>query len=119
VSYSYSYSYSYSFAAVPRGTRIRGDTFARLRKNQPCPMAAEKEATPAWATWLAHAELAPDFQVAPTLAAFERQRAEIRATLWRLLGRLPPRPSMPRALTLSIEETEQCRIERFELDNGA
>ena len=33
----------------------------------------------------------PDFRPAGTWSAWERQRAEIRATLWTLLGEFPPR----------------------------
>jgi dienelactone hydrolase len=69
--------------------------------------------------WLAHAQVAPDFRVADSIEEFERQRAELRTTLWKLLGRLPPRPAPVVTHTLSVEETDVARIERFEFDNGA
>src|SRR4051794_20588608 len=74
---------------------------------------------PAWARWLAHAELAPDFQPASTRDAFERQRTEIRATAWKLLGALPPRPARPAVTIVSSDEHHGCRIERLTIENGA
>src|SRR4051812_16584189 len=72
----------------------------------------------AWARWLARAELAPEFQPASTRAAFEQQRAEVRATAWALLGALPPRPPQPSVRTISVDH-DGCRIERLAIDNGA
>jgi dienelactone hydrolase len=82
-------------------------------------MSPETASTCADSAWLRHAEAVPEFRVADTIEEFERQRAEIRATLWKLLGRLPPRPSPIHARILSVEETDVARIERFELENGA
>ncbi len=69
--------------------------------------------------WIDHAELAPDFRVAGSRPAFAEQRAEVRATLWRLLGRLPPRPKVPRVRTLTREDQGTHWQECFEFDNGA
>jgi dienelactone hydrolase len=69
--------------------------------------------------WLAHAPLASDFQVARNRTAFEAQRAEIRTTLWQLLGKLPPRPKVPAVKTLAREDKDTYWLERFEFDNGA
>lgn len=82
-------------------------------------MPPETDLSSVAASWLAHAELPPDFRVASTIEEFERQRTEIRETLWRLLGRLPARPITLQVRTVSVEETEVARIERFEFDNGA
>lgn len=73
----------------------------------------------AWARWLAYAEVAPDFEPASTRDAFERQRAEVRATAWNLLGALPPRPPEPRVSIISTDGHAGCRIERLAIDNGA
>ncbi|MFA5193558.1 MAG: alpha/beta hydrolase family protein [Verrucomicrobiia bacterium] len=69
--------------------------------------------------WLEHAPLAPDFRVARTRKAFEKQRAEVRATLWQLLGKLPPRPRAPKVMTISRDDKGAYWMERFEFDNGA
>ena len=69
--------------------------------------------------WIEHAALAPDFRVAGTVAAFEKQRTDIRATLWKLLGALPPRPKIPPVKTLSREDKGGYWQENFEFDNGA
>ena len=69
--------------------------------------------------WLEHAPLAPDFRVAKTRKAFEKQRAEVRATLWKLFGKLPPRPKVPKVKTLSRDDKGAYWLERFEFDNGA
>jgi dienelactone hydrolase len=69
--------------------------------------------------WLEHASLAPDFRAAGTRKAFEKQRAEVRATLWKLFGKLPPRPKLPKVKTLSRDDQGAYWLERFEFDNGA
>jgi dienelactone hydrolase len=81
--------------------------------------AAVDSTAPDWRRWLDHVQLAPDFQVAATRDAFVRQRDDVRATLWRLLGRLPPRPAVPRVRILGSEEHDTHRLERFEFDNEA
>jgi dienelactone hydrolase len=70
-------------------------------------------------SWLKAAALAPDFQVAPSREAFEKQRTAVRDTLWKLLGNLPPRPKVPAVKTLSREDKGAYWQENFEFDNGA
>ncbi|MDD4872949.1 MAG: alpha/beta hydrolase family protein [Kiritimatiellae bacterium] len=69
--------------------------------------------------WLEYTTLAPDFCVAKTRKAFEKQRKEVRETLWQLLGNLPQKPKVPEAKTLSREDKGSYWLERFEFDNGA
>ena len=44
------------------------------------------------ARWLAKSEIAPPFVAPASRAAWEAQRKQVRAQLWELLGKLPPRP---------------------------
>ncbi|MSU33923.1 MAG: dienelactone hydrolase [Pedosphaera sp.] len=69
--------------------------------------------------WIDHANFAPDFQIAESRRAFEMQRADVRATLWQLLGRLPPRPRVPAVKTIVREDQGTHWREHFEFDNGA
>ena len=69
--------------------------------------------------WLTAAELAPPLAAPATLAAWETQRAQIRAQLWQLLGRLPPRPKVPAVVTLQREDRGDYVMEKFQFDNGA
>jgi dienelactone hydrolase len=71
------------------------------------------------ARWLAKAQIAPPFAVPASKAAWEKQRRQVRAQLWELLGKLPPRPSVPKVETLSKEERDGCIVEKFQFDNGA
>jgi dienelactone hydrolase len=71
------------------------------------------------ARWLAKCELAPPFAVPATRAAWEKQRRQVRAQLWELLGQLPPRPRHPKVETLSQETQGDYVAERFQFDNGA
>ncbi len=71
------------------------------------------------ARWLAKAELAPAFQAPNSREAWEKERRQVRAQLWDLLGKLPPRTKVPRVETLSREERDGCVVERFRFDNGA
>jgi dienelactone hydrolase len=61
----------------------------------------------------------PDFRVPTRLRNWEKQRREVRHELWRLLGKLPPRPSMPQVKVRSREDRGDFRLEQFEFDNGA
>ncbi len=54
-----------------------------------------------------------------TLAAWSLEREEIRQTLWRLLGDLPPRPRRPVVRVLRRENRNGYVLERFAFDNGA
>lgn len=69
--------------------------------------------------WLEAAPVAPDFKIPKTKRAWEKQRKEIRAELWQLLGKLPPRPKVPKVETLSREDKGDYIQEKFQFDNGA
>ncbi|HWX20234.1 MAG TPA: alpha/beta hydrolase family protein [Candidatus Binatia bacterium] len=71
------------------------------------------------ARWLASSALAPDFKAPGSKSAWERQRKEVRAQLWQLLGKLPPRPKLPEIAILSRETRDGCKVEKFQFDNGA
>src|ERR1035441_3202416 len=71
------------------------------------------------ARWVAKSALAPAFAVPATRAAWERQRQQVRAQLWELLGKLPPRPRLPKVETLSTEDRGDYVMEKFQFDNGA
>jgi dienelactone hydrolase len=43
----------------------------------------------------------------------------VRATVWQLLGKLPPRPKRPKVETLSREDRGDYFLEKFQFDNGA
>lgn len=62
---------------------------------------------------------APAMTVPATVATWRRRRAGIRATLSRLIGDLPPRPSPLRSRTLSRDDRGGFVVERIEIDNGA
>jgi dienelactone hydrolase len=81
-------------------------------------MKAQSNHTDA-ARWLAKAELAPPFTVPASRKVWEVKRQEVRAELWRLLGRLPPRPATPNVETLSREDRGEYVVERFQFDNEA
>jgi dienelactone hydrolase len=69
--------------------------------------------------WLAKAEVAPQFVVPDSKPAWETKRQEVRRQLWRLLGRLPPRPALPVVKTLSREDKGEYVLEKFTFDNEA
>jgi dienelactone hydrolase len=69
--------------------------------------------------WLAHAPVGPPFAAPATRGAWELKRAQIRTTLWQLLGQLPPRPKVPEVRTLSREDRGEYQLEKFQFDNGA
>jgi len=69
--------------------------------------------------WLASAAPPPAFVLPDTKAAWESKRQSIRAQLLDLLGRLPPRPQIPNAKTLSREQRDGYVLEKFEFDNQA
>ena len=69
--------------------------------------------------WLAQAGLPAGLVAPPSRAAWEAQRTGLRATLEELLGRLPPRPAVPRVETMAREERDGYVLERFRFDNGA
>jgi dienelactone hydrolase len=69
--------------------------------------------------WLAGAEVAPPFPAPASKAEWENKRRELRAELWKLLGRLPPRPATPRMETRSREDRGEYIVEVFQFDNAA
>lgn len=69
--------------------------------------------------WLAKAEIAPPFVVPASRETWEIKRQEVRTELWRLLGKLPPRPAAPKVETLSREDRGEYVVERFQFDNQA
>ena len=69
--------------------------------------------------WLEKAEIAPPFQTPASKAAWEAERPQIRAQLWSLLGKLPPRPKLPEVQVLSREERDGYVVEKFQFDNEA
>ena len=69
--------------------------------------------------WLAKAELAPPFVVPASKEAWEVKRQDVRSELWKLLGRLPPRPKTPKVEILSREDRGEYVVEKFQFDNEA
>ena len=84
----------------------------------PDPAMAQNEKSEG-ARWLETAGVAPDFTIPATRQAWEKRRIQIRAQLWELLGKLPPRPKSPVVRTLSREDRGDYVLERFQFDNGA
>ncbi|HOX58085.1 MAG TPA: alpha/beta hydrolase family protein [Candidatus Paceibacterota bacterium] len=71
------------------------------------------------ARWLAKSEVAPRFTVPASRTAWEKKRRQVRARLWELLGKLPPRPKLPKVETLSRKTRGDCVVEKLQFDNGA
>jgi dienelactone hydrolase len=71
------------------------------------------------ARWLAKSEIAPPFVAPASRAAWEGQRKQVRAQLGELLGKLPPRPRLPKVEALSTEDRGDYVVEKFQFDNGA
>lgn len=69
--------------------------------------------------WLAKAAPVPALKIPATQSEWETQRKEIRATLWKLLGNLPPRPATPAVTMVSREDKGDYWLEKFTFDNGA
>ncbi|MBI5383852.1 MAG: acetylxylan esterase [Verrucomicrobia bacterium] len=69
--------------------------------------------------WLARAPLAQPFTPPASKTAWEQQRQQIRVELGELLGRLPPRPKVPKVETLSREDRRDFWLEKFQFENGA
>lgn len=61
----------------------------------------------------------PEFAAPEDLRTWQQQRAEIRATVVRLLGDVPARPKSPVVRITSREEKPGYIVERFEFNNGA
>jgi dipeptidyl aminopeptidase/acylaminoacyl peptidase len=69
--------------------------------------------------WLQHSPAAPEFVIPQTREAWERKRVETRAKLLELLGKLPPRPAVPKVKTTERVEHADYLLEKFEFDNDA
>src|SRR2546423_15068154 len=67
--------------------------------------------------WLANAQIAPPFTPPRTKRVWEKKRKEIRAQLWAVLGKLPPRPGLAKVETLSREDKGDYFLEKFQFDN--
>ncbi len=69
--------------------------------------------------WLENAPVAPQFKIPKSKTAWREKRAQVREQLWKLLGKLPPRPKFPKVETLSREDRGDFIVEKFQFDNGA
>src|SRR5205085_12430537 len=69
--------------------------------------------------WVARAEWPPAFQPGPAKSDWERQRRKIRAEVWELLGKLPPRAMVPKVEIISRSDKEDYVLEKFQFDNQA
>jgi dipeptidyl aminopeptidase/acylaminoacyl peptidase len=69
--------------------------------------------------WMESAGPVPALRVPATKAEWDRQKTAIRAELWKLLGKLPDGPRELKIETLSTEQRDGYRVEKFRLDNGA
>jgi dienelactone hydrolase len=69
--------------------------------------------------WLANSQIAAPFRVPKSRAAWEIRRKQVRAQLWELLGKLPPRPKAARVDLLSREDRGDYVVEKFQFDNAA
>lgn len=74
---------------------------------------------PVIAAHLAHVPFVPEFNLPSSIDAWVRQRRETQSTLWRLLGRLPPRPKRLQVTSHGQFEAEHFITEKLGIDNGA
>jgi hypothetical protein len=63
--------------------------------------------------------VSPDYPVPKSLDEWKARREQTRATLWKLLGDLPPRPAKPAIKVAQREERDGYRVEKLLIDNGA
>ena len=61
----------------------------------------------------------PVYPAPKSLDEWKARREETRATLWKLLGDLPPRPAKPGVRMVKREERDGYRLEKLQIDNGA
>ncbi len=83
---------------------------------QSAPSLAEEPMT---GDWLAAATSTPKFEIPSSRDEWASRRLEIRARLWKLLGKLPPRPEKLEVKTLSRQDHGDYVLEKFEFDNAA
>ncbi len=69
--------------------------------------------------WKQKAPPVPELAIPATAREWEKQRAEIRAEIWKLFGQLPPRPTVPEVKILSREDKGDYILEKFQFDNGS
>ena len=60
----------------------------------------------------------PEFTIPADMEEWTARKAEIRATLWRLLGEFPPRPRVPEVTVLSRTDEGDYILEKFAYSNG-
>jgi dienelactone hydrolase len=84
-----------------------------------CSSAAvsEPEPTTDAQRWLGSVSV-PQFNPPAKWDAWMRQRSEIRATLWRLLGDFPARPAVPAVTVVSRTDHDGYVLEKFTFPNG-
>jgi dienelactone hydrolase len=58
-------------------------------------------------------------EIPKTVAAWNAQRAKVKAIVVRSLGELPPRPSPLKVRTIRVDRREGYTVEKFVFDNGA
>jgi hypothetical protein len=61
----------------------------------------------------------PAFPAPTSLDEWTRRREQTRATLWKVLGDLPPRPAAPQVKVVKQEDRDGYRLEKLSIDNGA
>lgn len=69
--------------------------------------------------WFEAAPKVPELVIPKDVKQWEQDRSKIRAELWKLLGNLPPRPTVPDVKTISHEDRGDYILEKFQFDNGA
>jgi dienelactone hydrolase len=84
----------------------------------PSSLMADTNQTAA-SRWLAKSDVATPFRVPKSKGTWEKERKQVRAQLWELLGKLPPRPKMPKVEVLSREDRGDYVLEKFQFDNAA
>lgn len=82
-------------------------------------LTSMQAAEPQAEQWLSHLKIAPPLKIPADLAAWQRQRAEIRAKLNELLGDLPPRPPVSAFQVIAKEDKGTYTHETIQFDNGA
>src|SRR5437870_163617 len=97
----------------PRAAALFGALFLCVHPNNAMTQTNQNDA----ARWLAGASIAPVFVASGSKSAWERKRKEIRAQLWELLGKLPPRPKTPKIEILSRDNRGDYVLEKFRFDN--
>jgi len=97
--------------ALPLSLALLASSLATSAMAQTNPSVAQR--------WLESAAPVPDFRVPTSKTAWERQRKQVRAQLWQLLGKLPPRPKRPAVQTLGRQDRGDYLLEKFQFDNAA